>query len=153
MARRGSEFLAMQTFIFCKQLLYEPTTTTTAQKMKFPVKDFFSKYDQIRRKMRISSILLKKSLMEKVIFVQWTLRKGWATPFNTWGFNLSISYKSWVFCKNSLKVRYFYVKTYNLGIEKNKKDRFYASWRETRLKKTFPSKEGVGTLFIMSYCF
>ena len=34
----------------------------TAQKMKFSIKDFFSKYDQIRRH------LLKKSLMEKLIF-------------------------------------------------------------------------------------
>ena len=35
----------------------------TAQKMKFSIKDFFSKCDQIRS-------LLKKSLMENSIFVQ-----------------------------------------------------------------------------------
>ena len=40
----------------------------TAQKMKFSIKDFFSKYDQIRRKQRIWSYLLKKSLMENFIF-------------------------------------------------------------------------------------
>ena len=40
----------------------------TAQKMKFSIKDFFSKCDQIRRKLRIWSHLLKKSLMEKLIF-------------------------------------------------------------------------------------
>ena len=40
----------------------------TAQKMKFSIKDFFSKYDQIRRKLRIWSNLLKKSLMENFIF-------------------------------------------------------------------------------------
>ena len=40
----------------------------TAQKMKFSIKDFFSKCDQIRRKLRISSHLLKKSLMENLIF-------------------------------------------------------------------------------------
>ena len=40
----------------------------TAQKMKFSIKDFFSKYDQIRRKLRIWSHLLKKSLMENLIF-------------------------------------------------------------------------------------
>ena len=34
-----------------------------AQKMKFSIKDFFSKSDQIRRK-----LLLKKSLMENFIF-------------------------------------------------------------------------------------
>ena len=39
-----------------------------AQKMKFSVKDFFSKCDQIRRKLRIWSHLLKKSLMENFIF-------------------------------------------------------------------------------------
>ena len=42
---------------------------TTAQKMKFPIKDFFSKFDQIRRKLQIWSHLLKKSLMENFIFL------------------------------------------------------------------------------------
>ena len=42
-----------------------------AQKMKFSFKDFFSKCDQIRRKLRTWSRLLKKSLMEKFIF--WTV--------------------------------------------------------------------------------
>ena len=41
----------------------------TAQKMKFSIKDFFSKCDQIRRKLRIWSHLLKKSLMENSIFL------------------------------------------------------------------------------------
>ena len=36
--------------------------------MKFSIKDFFSKCDQIRRKLRISSHLLKKSLMGNFIF-------------------------------------------------------------------------------------
>ena len=36
--------------------------------MKFPIKDFLSTCDQIRRKLRISSHLLKKSLMENFIF-------------------------------------------------------------------------------------
>ena len=36
--------------------------------MKFSTKDFFSKYDQIRRFLRIWSHLLKKPLMENVIF-------------------------------------------------------------------------------------
>ena len=39
-----------------------PALIYTAQKMKFSIKDFFSKYDQIR------SHLLKKSLMENFIF-------------------------------------------------------------------------------------
>ena len=40
----------------------------TAQKMKFSIKDVFSKCDQIRRKLWIWSDLLKKSLMENLIF-------------------------------------------------------------------------------------
>ena len=40
----------------------------TAQKMKFPIKDFFRKCDQIRRKLRIWSHLRKKTLMENFIF-------------------------------------------------------------------------------------
>ena len=42
----------------------------TAQKMKFSIKDFFSKCDQIRKKLRIWSPLLKKSLMENFIFCE-----------------------------------------------------------------------------------
>ena len=38
----------------------------TTQKMKFSVKDSFSKCDQIRRKLRIWSHFLKKPLMENV---------------------------------------------------------------------------------------
>ena len=40
----------------------------TGQKIKFAIKDFFSKCDQIRRKLRIWSHLLKKSLMENFVF-------------------------------------------------------------------------------------
>ena len=38
------------------------------KKMKFSIKDFFSKCDQIRRKLRIWSHLLNKSLIENFIF-------------------------------------------------------------------------------------
>ena len=38
----------------------------TAQKVKFSIKDFFSKCDQIRIFLRIWSHLLKKSLMERI---------------------------------------------------------------------------------------
>ena len=41
---------------------------STAQKMKFDIKGFFSKCDQICRKLRIWSHLVKKSLMENFIF-------------------------------------------------------------------------------------
>ena len=40
----------------------------TAQIMKSSIRNFFSKYDQIRRKLRIWSHLLKKSLMKIFIF-------------------------------------------------------------------------------------
>ena len=45
----------------------------TAQKMKFSIKDFFSKCDQIRSFLRIWSHLLKKSLIEYFVFwvVEW----------------------------------------------------------------------------------
>ena len=39
--------------------------------MKFCIKDFFSKCDQIGKNLRISSHLQKKSLMENFIF--WTV--------------------------------------------------------------------------------
>ena len=42
--------------------------SNTAQKMKFSIKDFFSKCDQIRSLLRIWSHLLKKSFVENFIF-------------------------------------------------------------------------------------
>ena len=44
--------------------------TSTAQKMKFSIKDFFSKCDQIRSFLQIWSRLLKKSIMENFIFCE-----------------------------------------------------------------------------------
>ena len=38
------------------------------KKMKFSITDFFSKYDKIHSFLRIWSYLLKKSLMESLIF-------------------------------------------------------------------------------------
>ena len=43
-------------------------TRITTQKMRFFIKDFFSKCDQIRRFLQTSSHLLKKSVMENLIF-------------------------------------------------------------------------------------
>ena len=51
-----------------KPKLFWLVISITAQKMKFSIKDFFSKYDQICRKMRIWSHLLKKSSVENFIF-------------------------------------------------------------------------------------
>ena len=53
-----------------KKFLKEVVSTMidTAQKMKFSIKDFFSKCDQIHSFLRIWSHLLKKSLMKNFIF-------------------------------------------------------------------------------------
>ena len=40
----------------------------TAQKMKLSIQNFFSKCDQIRKKLRICLHLLKKSLMKNFVF-------------------------------------------------------------------------------------
>ena len=51
--------------------LFQSTKTkafNTAQKIKFFIKDFFSKCDQIRSFLRIWSHLLKKSLIENFLF-------------------------------------------------------------------------------------
>ena len=68
---------ALKTFLCIKFLLivevrrlknFKYCKTFTAQKMKFSIKDFFSKCDQIRGKLWIWSHSLKKSLMENFIF-------------------------------------------------------------------------------------
>ena len=48
----------------------EKSKEYTAQKLKFSIKNFFSNCDQIHRKLRIWSHLLKKSLMENFMFVE-----------------------------------------------------------------------------------
>ena len=53
---------------FLDNLLGVDHASNTAQKMKFSIKDFFSKGDQIRGFLRIWSHLLKKSLMENFMF-------------------------------------------------------------------------------------
>ena len=49
----------------CSQCIF---LKNTAQEMKFFIKDFFSKYDEICSFLQIWSHLLKKSLMENFIF-------------------------------------------------------------------------------------
>ena len=51
--------------------------------MKFSIKDFSSKCDQIRRRLRIWSHLLEKCLMENFIFyaVRGTEMEHWAKIF------------------------------------------------------------------------
>ena len=64
--------------------------------MKFSIKDFFSKYDQIRSFLRIWSHLLKKSLMENLIFcaVKWVnnFKKLGGIKLNHWIFVESFKY-------------------------------------------------------------
>ena len=62
-------------------------------KKKFSINNFFSKCDQIRRKLRIWSHLLKKSLPENFIFC--------AVTVSDYGFK-NISQERWV-CNKSMK--------------------------------------------------
>ena len=56
---------------------------TLHKKMKFFIKYFFSKCDQIHKKLRIRSHLLKKLWMKNFIFVQWN-QAGIGTLFAQW---------------------------------------------------------------------
>ena len=61
--------LGINLFLADVSILYSlKTPENTAQKLRFPIKDFFSKCDQIRIFLRIWSNLLKKSSMENFIF-------------------------------------------------------------------------------------
>ena len=52
----------------CHFLLFKRKFSYNHWKAKYSIKEFFSKYDQIRSFLRIWSYLLKKSLMENFIF-------------------------------------------------------------------------------------
>ena len=79
-SRRTSSFLDITLFSLKQQIKSYPLLTRVfqqnltalflwnTQKLKFPIKDFLSKCDQIPRKLRIWSHLLKKPLMEIFIF-------------------------------------------------------------------------------------
>ena len=69
MAKKTFQFL--QSHLTFHNVNARPDTT---QKMKFCIKDFVSKCAQIRKKLRIWSHLLKKSLMEEAnVCAVWTL--------------------------------------------------------------------------------
>ena len=70
--------------------------------MKFFIKDFFSKCDQIRKKLRIGSHLLKKPLLENFIF--WVVEncKDAENQTFTNEFNWSSQYQNHVRIKRSL---------------------------------------------------
>ena len=80
----------------------------TAQKMKFSIKDSFSKCDQIRRKLRIWSHLLKKSLMENLIFCAGGILDVWRFTSNSTSLQFEV-YQT-IFCplwhEKLLKVAY-----------------------------------------------
>ena len=63
--------------VFLRQL-YAPL------KIKFSIKDFFSKCDQFRRELRIRSHLLKKFLMENFIFCAVVERLCWVKLLQNW---------------------------------------------------------------------
>ena len=66
-----SSTLGLETLTFIlKTKLYAELAALESlpKKMKFSIKDFFSKCDQIRRKLRICSHLLNKSLMKSFFF-------------------------------------------------------------------------------------
>ena len=52
-----------------EELFFNAVSEFTAQIKKFSIKDFFSKCDQIGRKLRIWSHLLKKNLNGKLHFL------------------------------------------------------------------------------------
>ena len=55
----------MNSLYFIYMILWH---TSTTQKMKFSIMDFFSKCNKIRSFLRIWSHLLKKSVMQNIIF-------------------------------------------------------------------------------------
>ena len=62
--------------ICVRNILASLSESNTAPKIKFYIKDFFSKRDQIHWKLRIWSYLLKKSLMWNFIFCAVQSRKN-----------------------------------------------------------------------------
>ena len=61
-----SHYAFLQVCLLCKFTI-QKFLFNTAQKMKFSIKHFFSKSDQIRSFLQIWSHLLKKSLMENFL--------------------------------------------------------------------------------------
>ena len=90
-------------FILQSKLLHfdlESFVRDTAQKMKFSITDFCSKYGQIRSFLRIWSHLLKKSVMENFIFcvVRVLLVKYIELRLKTW--TMLSFYEFWLFKKH-----------------------------------------------------
>ena len=78
----SKHFSACSIFNFCKNMIHNFKAKYFNQ---FPIKDFFSKFDQIRSFLRFWSHLLKKSLMVNFIFC--------AVLFMTQNYTLIQSYR------------------------------------------------------------
>ena len=77
----------------CSELIrYNFFPNTAKNKKKFSIKDFLGKCDQIRRKLRIWSSLMKKSLIKSFIFCTVKIAEA---PIKIWGlsFRNVISYE------------------------------------------------------------
>ena len=61
-----------QTYLHLRSVILLKLRTSTAQNMKFSVKNFFSKYEKTHRKLWICSHILKESSTENFIF-SWQL--------------------------------------------------------------------------------
>ena len=66
--KNGSFPLKISSLLQIWSNLLKKSSLYTTQKVKFSMKDFFSKCDQIRSSLRIWSHLLKKSLIESFIY-------------------------------------------------------------------------------------
>ena len=71
MQERVSHFLFFKYFLDqCYDVAASCSFIATAEKMKFAIKDFFGKCDQVSTFLRIWKLLLKKILNEKVYFLR-----------------------------------------------------------------------------------
>ena len=109
-------------------------TTRTAQKMKFSIKDFFSKCDQIRSFLRIWSHSLKKSLMGNFIFcaVSWGNTSfhfdNHLAPFHLWYREIVPKYEK-------------YCKCFFLDWEFNYRNKAFLIWSSPALREKCPDTE------------
>ena len=93
----------------------------TEQKMKFSIKDFFSKCDQIHRILWIWSHFLKKSLMENFIFcaVLDACQEMWRGPILHISFN-NETWDSYILSRGNFKyLKFMKHSSLNLMLIKN----------------------------------
>ena len=89
-AEKSGNFRKLRSAWFFKSAMRETTHKfSTAQKMKFSTKEFFSKCDQIHSFLPIWSQLLKKPLLETSFFVQCWFHDTSVTDWWLWGWKES----------------------------------------------------------------